>query len=352
MPAHMTIILPGLPGPAADNPQVAAADRSLTALETLLSRADRRAGVAGPVESLLFSAFGHGTAGDELPVAAVSRVADMGSESDGWWLRVDPVHLRPDRDTLVFMGGDGLGLSDEEAAQLVRELDQVFLPHGWHLHMGTAQRWYLRLPEDPRIHTRMPSLMVGRDIRAYLPSGEQAALWHVVMNEAQMQLHMSSVNHRREALGFPVVNSVWIWGGGRTPRLPASWDHVWCDHVVGRGLTALSEGDIVLHNVPGSGSEWLTQAGAGGAHLVVLDGADTPDLQAWRSALQRINDHWIVPLRGALQDGAVGRLTLISGTGADFTLTPSACRRWWRRTRRLHAHFQFERDKRPRESRK
>ncbi len=336
MPAHITIILPGLPGPATDSPLTATDGLSLSALETLLSRADRCTGVAGPVEVLLFSAFGHGTADDDLPVAAVSRAADIGGVNDGWWLRVDPIHLRPDRDTLVFMGDAGLELSDEEAAQLVRELDQVFLPRGWHLHMGAAQRWYLRLPEDPHIHTHMPSLMSGRDIRPFMPSGEQAALWHMVMNEAQMQLHMSSVNHRREALGFPVVNSVWIWGGGRTPRFPASWDHVWCDHVLGRGLTMLSEGDVALHAVPGRGDAWLTQAGDGGTHLAVLDGADTQDLRQWRAALQGVNDHWIVPLLAALRDGTVERITLICGTGVDFTLTASARRRWWRRTKPLH----------------
>lgn len=338
MPVHLTIIIPGLPGPL-DAPRTAAAGLSLEALETLLSRADRIPGAAGPVESLLFSVFGHTSGEADLPVAAVTRAADIGGEGGGWWLRADPVQLRADRDTLVFMGDAGLGLSDAEAAALVRELDQVFLPHGWHLQMGTAQRWYLRLPEDPHLRTHMPSRVMGRDIRPYLPTGEQAALWHMIMNEAQMQLHMSPVNQRREALGLPVVNSVWLWGGGYAPRITAPWDHLWCDHVVGRGLARLSRCAVMYHPVPGHGTDWLTQGASGGEHLVLLDHADSSDARQWRMAIQDINDRWITPVQQALREAAIDRLTLVSGAGVDFTLTASAVKRWWRRNRKLYDCF-------------
>lgn len=333
MPTQLTIILPGLTGPT-DTPG-AADGLSLPALETLLSRADRVQGNAGPLESLLFSAFGHAPMEADLPVAAVTRAADMGGGDEGWWLRADPVQLRADRDTLVFMGDGGLALSDDEADTLVRELDQVFQPRGWHLCKGTAQRWYLRLPEDPGMKTHAPAAVWGRDIRPYLPSGEQASLWHAVLNEAQMQLHMSPVNQRREALGLPVVNSVWLWGGGHRPRVSPPWDHLWCDHVVGRGLARLSQDTTELHPVPGHGVQWLTSAVSGGSHLVVLDNADTDDPQRWRGAVQGINDRWMAPLLNALRDGSLTRLALVCGAGTDFIATPSGIKRWWRRPRRL-----------------
>ena len=83
----------------------------------------------------------------------------------------------------------------------------------------------------------------------------------------------------------------------------------------------------------------LTQSASGGFHLVVLETVDTDDPQQWRSGLQGVNDRWIVPALAAIKAGTLDRLTLVTGNGTDFTLTPSASKRWWRRTKKLHDSF-------------
>jgi hypothetical protein len=338
MRTQLTLIIPGLGGATTDDRIAGGDDLSLRALETLLSRADPRDGRPGPVETQLFTAFGDDAADADLPVAAVTGGVDMGIDPVGWWLRADPVHLHLDRDTLVFAGGDDLQLTDEEAGQLVNELDPVFRPRGWHLSAGAVQRWYLRLPQDPRIITHPPAAAAGRDIRPYLPAGEQAALWHALMNEVQMQLHMSDVNQRRVDRGAPAVNSVWFWGGGYAPRPRASWDHLWCDHVVGRGLARLAGASVQSHPVPRDAHRWLEQAPPGESHLVVLEdltGSGPVDPQRLRSQAASMNARWMDPLLAALRTGRLERLTLMTGTGTDFTVTPAMCKRWWRRRKRL-----------------
>ena len=53
--------------------------------------------------------------------------------------------------------------------------------------------------------------------RNALPTGEdgQAGARHLL--EAQMVLHASAVNERRESRGALPVNSLWLWGGGSAP---------------------------------------------------------------------------------------------------------------------------------------
>ena len=72
---------------------------------------------------------------------------------------------------------------------------------------------------------------------------------------------------------------------------------------------------------------------------MVLETVDTDDPQQWRSGLQGVNDRWIVPALAAIKAGTLDRLTLVTGNGTDFTLTPSASKRWWRRTKKLHDSF-------------
>jgi len=71
----------------------------------------------------LFALFGIAPeAGQDLPVAAVTRVADMGVIDREWWIRADPVYLEAGHDSLVLHAG--LGLTPDEAAQLVAELNE------------------------------------------------------------------------------------------------------------------------------------------------------------------------------------------------------------------------------------
>ena len=305
----------------------------------LLARADQLPGGAEGDTQRLFALFGiTPEAGSDLPVAAVTRVADMGVIDREWWIRADPVYLEPGRDSLVMRAG--LGLSQDEAARLVAELNESLAQDGWLLKAPRPERWYLKPPAAAAITTTPLAAANGRNVQPLLPQGPDRKAWHTRLNEIQILLYTSPVNAAREARGLLPANSVWFWGGGRLPQPGAEeWARVSSDDPLCLGLARLA--GVSSGPLPANGKELLAHPG-GGEQLLML-GLPTPilsqaDTEAWQAALERLVHDWLTPLMTAVHAGALAELTLLSDTGASFRYRRR--HRWcfWRRPRPLAAY--------------
>ncbi|MEK6550526.1 MAG: hypothetical protein AABZ50_02660 [Pseudomonadota bacterium] len=330
-PARLTLLVPGLTGF-----HELAAPR-LRALEALLARAERSQRCVG-VERQLFECFQVETdTNTDLPVAAVTRVLDLGVIDKGWWLRADPVHLTPDRDRLILAGPDRLALRQEEAEQLAAEVIESYRADGWVLKAPRPDRWYLRPPTTPSITTTPILEVEGRDIAPCLPKGPDGKAWHTVLNEIQILLHSSKVNEARERSGQLPVNSLWFWGGGILPRLPSQhWVHVWADDPVALSLARLAE---VPASPTADSLDACLQECPAGDQLMVLDAARAParygDGSEWTATFEHYERDWFAPLLAALREGRIAAATLIDENGATFSVTTPQARRWWRWRRPL-----------------
>ncbi|MCU0936061.1 MAG: hypothetical protein MUF66_08310 [Gammaproteobacteria bacterium] len=369
----LTLFLPGLGEPPADGPAEALlGDLSLPALIRVMTRGDRVDGPSGGVERALFSMFGIDTS-DGLPAAAVSRLAEdrplePGPERvrpegaptvsapgpseggaaarRGWWLRADPVHLRPDLSKLILFDAGSFALAEAEAAALAAEVAPLFAEAGAVLEVGTPSRWYLRLDAPLDLQTSPLSAVLGQDLRGHRPAGVDARRWQALLTEVQMTLFASPVNQAREARGELPVNSLWPWGGGRltepsTPR----WSHVWAEDALAAGLARFS--GVPCSPSPASAYDWLVAAQAasagpapraGGAGHVLVDAglwraARYGDVEEWRAGLQAIERHWLAPLVEAMGARRLASLTVQGGAGSGHRLDRRGLRRWWRRSR-------------------
>jgi len=299
----------------------------------LLARADRLPGPDDELERVLCDAFGLTPSADaDLPVAALTRLADTGHGDDAFWLRADPLHLRADRDRLLAFGGAALELSQEEAAALVGELNAHFQDDGWTLEAPHPARWYLRLSEDPGIRTVAVTKVLGRDVDQFLPSGPDAKHWHGLLNEIQMLLHSSAVNAAREDAGRPAVNSVWFWGGGCMPHVANSpWDGVWSDEPLAKGLAMRAGAEC--GDLPAGAEAWLAGS-APGSHLLVMsrlrDAALSGDLSAWSREMETLAGDWLEPLRRALTRGSLESLELLPCNGQSYSAGRRQMWRFWR----------------------
>lgn len=292
----------------------------LPALERLLGRADvrRHADISPRARALRLFGLPPGTS---LPIAALTRLADTGSWDPGWWLRLDPVHMRPDRDSLVLFPPGILELGADEAAVLAGAVRDYLQAEGLVFESRVPERWYLRLDTPPECRfTDLPDA-VGQSMLAAMPEGRDAGRFRRMLNELQMLLHAHPVNREREAAGRPTANSVWIWGGGAFDELaPAEWDALWTDNPLLAGLGMLAGNEPAAP--PASLAECLAAMPSGRA-LVVLEEPDSGDM----TALER---DWFEPLWLALREKLLDR-AVIHAPAHSFSLTPGLLRRFWRR---------------------
>ena len=311
----------------------------LPALETLLARSDEvEISESSGLENRLLAAFGIESEADrDLPIAAVTRVLDLGVIDKEWWIRADPVHLQPERDQLILTGADALNVTSEQAGRLQGEISEVYAQDGWLFKAPRPARWYLKPPQVPELRTTPLAEVIGRDIHPYLPQGVDGKKWHTTLNEIQILLHTSAVNVEREKMGQLPINSLWFWGGGTLPKIKApKWTHIWSQEAVSVALARLCE--LPCADTPNSFEDWRTQTGAVGEHLVLLDQAHSAlrygATAEWLEFLRRLEQQWMEPMLNSIRQGEINSVTLSSDSGPAFVLSPKHLGRWWRRRRR------------------
>jgi hypothetical protein len=312
LPMHCTLLIPDLFWPR-ETAEAVLRGLELPALTKLLARARVQRLPAITTEGWLCQAFGVERQHD-WPLAPLTLESDGFDAGDAYWLRADPVHIKVERDRLSVVDSALFEISDEEGRAFVAALDRHFSGDGTSFVSSTPKRWYARLAQPPDLVTRSLREVAGRDVQRNLPSGSDALHWHRVFNEAQMLLHGHPANTAREERGEPVVNSIWLWGGGRRAAVRTRpFDYLWSDDASAVALAAAA--DAPAAPLPANAVEWLAATALPGSHLIVLDALSGAvayqDLDAWRERLAALEAHWFVPLAEALQRGRISATTMV-----------------------------------------
>lgn len=173
-----------------------------------------------PLEALVSKQFGVPVATD-YPLAAIAAAADGLEVATAYWLRADPVNLVLQRDCFSLAEPVPLAVAVEHANLIVASLNQHFAqdPTGEDLvfMIGKSGAWYLRAQHKQNISTTLPSVAMHKNVHQFLPQGEAASQWVTRLNEIQMLLHEHPANLARESAREPVINSLWLSGGGCLP---------------------------------------------------------------------------------------------------------------------------------------
>lgn len=307
------LVVPGLLGPM---PRLADIGSSrFPLLERLLARADRQGAASGYGETL-FGLFGLAPPEDaDLPSAALAYLGDTGAAPVGVVFHAAPVHLRPDQDRLLLFDHPGEDLTEAETAVFVDAVNRHFAADGWRLEATSAGRWYLHLPQQPRLRTHPLAEVVGRNVDLFQPSGEDAAYWQGCLNEIQMLFFDLPVNARREAAGRLPVSGLWLHGGG---ELAAAASHP---------FASLEGADLLLAGLAASAGD-----ASGDERLVV-------SRDAWRAVQDADPSAWQQALAGLElrlpQLMSQGELRLYPCHGQCHIYRPAHRYRVWRRPRSL-----------------
>ncbi|HEV8259537.1 MAG TPA: hypothetical protein VGQ19_02115 [Burkholderiales bacterium] len=332
----VTLFVPSLFWPETGNTE-SYSGLALPALEMLLGRGSAAENECENEPAWLCQHFGVQRQID-WPVAPLAFAGDGGEPGTEYWLRADPVHLRVHNDGLILLAPETLEIAEDESRELTGTLNRQFKAEGFVFHAPHPRRWYVKIPQAPKIRTVTLKQAIGRDVNRLLPEGEERLRWHRMSNEVQMLLHADPVNKAREDRGVAMVNSLWFWGGGTLPASSSTFDTMQSDDPLAVGLARLA--GIVSAALPAGGG-----FAAGNNTLVELMDTEREfmrgNVDGWRHALEILETRWFAPLFDSLQTGGIDKAviaTVADGRRHEWSVTRGA--RWhvWKRPRPLAHH--------------
>ena len=144
------------------------------------------------------------------PIEAVARYIELAPGD--WVFRCNLVTIADGK-----MADHSAGhISTEEAAKLVKELNEQFGNEQMRFYAGVSYRHLLVFKGlDFDIQTHPPHDCIGMAIEKILPRGKGAELLIDLMARSQQLFSNHDINKVRRDLGENQVSSIWLWGQGR-----------------------------------------------------------------------------------------------------------------------------------------
>jgi len=212
-------------------------------------------------------------------------------------------------------------ISTEEAAKLVKELDEQFGSEQMRFYAGVSYRHLLVFKGvDFDVQTYPPHDHIGSAVEKILPRGKGAELLIDLMARSQQLFMGHDINKVRMDLGENQVSSIWLWGQGKRAQMERFEKRfglrgaaITAVDLV-RGLAKLIGFDLI--NVPGAtGFVDTNYQGKGGAAVEALEKYDivfvhveAPDeaghsgnAEMKKKAIEQIDRHIVGPVLDALR---------------------------------------------------
>lgn len=114
-------------------------------------------------------------------------------------------------------------IGDNEAAELIRFLDQQLGNEGARFYPGVSYRHIcvMKNVRLTKVNCTPPHDVIGQRIEDNLPRGEGAEQLIRLMKQSHELLRNHGINKARADRGESPANMIWLWGQGQTPSLPS-----------------------------------------------------------------------------------------------------------------------------------
>jgi hypothetical protein len=153
------------------------------------------------------------------------------------YISIRPISLHAGRDHVVLKQSDGSYATGEQLIELAVAVRPVFEAYGLALHtpyqlIGGDQaqnaRWFLTPTSDRarqffNLAASDSQQALGRNIDAYMASGDSARQWRQLETEIQMTWYDHPVNHQLRLQGNDELNSIWIDGSINSNPVKPAW---------------------------------------------------------------------------------------------------------------------------------
>jgi hypothetical protein len=253
-------------------------------------------------------------------VAPVALCADRAAVDTGavrtagvqaaWVCVATPVHYAAEMANVRLPPDGVLSLTPAAAEALASDFNRVWGGSGIRLAAAVwpaprSTQLYCLFDRALTVLTRDPEDVLDRHIEEFLPTGEDSAPLRQLISETEMWLFEHAANRVRTALGLPVINGLWFWGGGAPiASLPP--------------VQGWAVGDDLFFNAFSAAQNVEFPNG-------VVAVACVPGSARWHE----VESRWLRPAMIALRARRIERLQ-ISAADRCFTVTAGGLRRFWR----------------------
>lgn len=312
--------------------------QSLPYLQTLLSKAHYHFTKPKDSESLSAYLFHQ----EKPPASAITRIVALTKLSEEaeqqFWISIDPAHLIPDRDSLVLIPAEDIGITSAESKALLKSFNEHFAEDGIELVYGSASQWFLSISQTVDLSTTPIHQVAYQSVNDFYPSGPAGNYWRQLMNEAQMLFYNHEVNHQRRLNNLPEINSIWVWGEGSLS--PSQINHrpdaaMFSDYTYSQGLAKLCHAKT-KNNVQ-TFQQWFEQSEKINHSLIELSAhsltgisLENMTIEQWVALLKQCELDWFMPIFQSLKNKELDSVLLVLGANKHYLLTPKSLNRFWR----------------------
>lgn len=285
-----------------------------------------------PHEAWLAHALGLASAPERPDTAAPLATAAMrgcglqAEAAEGHWFMVQPAHIQLSRTHLLLSDLRALHLTQDESRGLYDIARGYFEELGKRLLHGAPGLWFVRADDWTGMATASPDAAATQNLSDWMPEGEHARDYRKLQNEIQMLWHEHPINTARQERGMQPVNAFWMWGGSSASAPAAApvaiaGGPAWMQTLAAPDLRQPTAAQLIAQ----PGKVMLAP---------LIPSAQTGDWSDWIAHMQRIEDEWCAPLLAALNDGRIGRVTLMlshRNGWLDVSTSKLAQRKFWRK---------------------
>jgi 2,3-bisphosphoglycerate-independent phosphoglycerate mutase len=154
------------------------------------------------------------------PLEAASMGIQLRKEDVAFRMNLVTLERRSDQDVRMVSHSAG-DISTQEARDIVGTLKKALQIPGVSIHAGVAYRHLLVWRDGPeKARTIPPHDVLGQNVGPYLYEDRNHPVQKLILSSWEiLKEHAANVARRRK--GLKEANSIWLWGQGRTPRLPS-----------------------------------------------------------------------------------------------------------------------------------
>ncbi len=273
-----------------------------------------------------------------LPIAPTLASTELSSvDKSLFWLKVDPVQLIADRDSLILIPAKDLNITSEESKELLEAFNKHFAQDKVQLQYATKDSWYLSIVQEVDIKTTVIDQLYYKPLNDAYPKGNASTYWKSLLNEAQMLFYAHPVNEKRRDKGMPEINSIWVWGEGKinTDDIKIRKNtNIYSNNLYLKGIAKQTKSNIYAEPTSnkGDGDGTVSQH-----DLICLDSISKQltnySAQQWFNCLKNLDKQWFEPFYQDLKAGKIDSLLIDLGMAKRYHLTPKHLNRFWRFTK-------------------